>query len=180
MAKTSEFRWVFGIDVSSVLAGNAELMRDLSDFRPVWPKLAPQLGRALARNAVAGVGRRPALSAAYKKRKRREGYGTATHVRTHTLVTELRAGRILDSDRLFVSVGLEGKIAEVAAALNFGTPSRKSDIPARPFFEWTPEMQNLAFTACERHVDEACERFNAGGAGPSFGAADTPVFGAAA
>ena len=178
--KVSEFRWRFSVDVERAARGLDEMRAHLSDYSPVWPALAKRLGRELAQNVLRGVGKRPVrLSPAYAKRKQREGYSKTPMVRTGTMLAELREGKILDSDKLSMAQGLEGEQAVIAAALNFGTPSAKSKIPARPFFDWTPPMERAVEKALESHIDEGIARFDRGG-GPGAGFGGATAFGRAA
>lgn len=167
MAKVSDFRWTFKVDLGDVPAAAEALIAHLTDFRPVWPELAEVLGAHMAGNMM---GRQPKLKPAYARRKRREGYQRKPLLRTGELLEAVSRGDIIDSQPMSLTVGLQGDLAVRAAALHFGTPARKSNLPARPFIEWTRDMRRDAEDHIEQHIAAGVDTFNGGGR-PTVGAA---------
>lgn len=169
VGKASEFRWIFAIDLGGVPEGLDELGARFTDFRPAWPELASKLGGHLERNWLDAE---HPLSERYARRKAREGRGSTPMVRTGAVAAALARGPVLSSQPMSLSVGLRGELAERAAALHFGTAERKSNLPARPAFDWTPPMVAAAEAALEGHIDAAIAAFNGSSGGrPSLGGA---------
>ena len=147
-----------GLDVSPPPGAVAKVFRDMADelknFRPVWRKLAPVLGKGLVRN-IDGRGAPlgitwPQPNAIYTSRKVLEGHPDEELVLTGRTKRTLAKGPITKMSKTRLEVGLRGKKWGHIPAVNFGSAGQTEE---RRFMSWSPGMVKAANSMLDEHAD---------------------------
>ena len=127
----------------------------LEDFSALWPRLASQLGLGITQNIKARgatIGERwPQPNRKYARRKLREGFGSTDMVSSGAAVQALGNGTIIRSGKRFLSVGLQGGIAERVIGAHFGYPGGPRP---RRFMGFSSQMTSATQRIMDGHIEE--------------------------
>ncbi len=148
----------FTVTPNRPLAGIAEMYREVErkyqDFRPAWRSLKPVFAAGVAQAILsegASIGERwEALDPRYAERKAREGFGQQTMVRTGKLLAEQRDGKAGYSASRFGAAYYSKR--RYAYPLQRG--GGKAPYPSRPFFGFTPFMEEATLNAIQARIDQ--------------------------